>query len=586
MWTSFAGDSHLIAISAAATPGLLILLFLVVFMTRRGMRRFQAELAEQVARTNAAESANEVKAEFLAAMSHRIHTPLKAIVGFSALALKMDLSPELRDYMNTIRMSADWLKHVANDVLESSSVEAGRLQLDNVPFSLSECIHSAIKIVEPDAAAKNLVMRCEIDPRLPEIVCGDPMPLRLMSFNLLENAIRFTTNGGIVVSASLEAESAEDVIVHVEVADTGIGMAADRRPLILEPFRHVDGGASTEFRGTGVALAISKRLFDLMGGAIAFESEIGAGSRFEFAVPFQKQNALTAHASPEDREKYFETGMDGYLTKPIAMDEVLQLISGIGAGAACAGSEVSESVCERLPLPEARASEAETAPCTTARVTPLLCKSATQLITDDSLLHEAGASFGLPAPDAEESVTDLPISAMSDASGDESEAALEVVLSDPGHIALYSIDSISGANTGNAPGVDPYLRDPASESTVETTRAAAPDQARLAGRAYPHRADTRDFDENAREGSGIWSAQLCTPAADDRGREENEPVSPGTALALLEAACQSASSLAKQGGDERPGRDPFEQARKALYSSRFDVRVIHNNGDPSDRDLI
>jgi len=213
--------------TGAVAAVLLLLLVCVIFLyirARRETRRFRQELADLVTLTQAAESANEAKAEFLVSMSHRIRTPMNAIVSFTDLALKTDLDSELREYLDTVRTSADWLMHIANDVLEFSRIEAGQPHLDNVPFSISECIRSAMKIVEREASAKKLVLGCKIDPQLPEVVGGDPARLRHVIFNLLDYAVRCTARGSVILSAALESNSADGVLVRVAVTNAGVGI--------------------------------------------------------------------------------------------------------------------------------------------------------------------------------------------------------------------------------------------------------------------------------------------------------------------------------------------------------------------------
>ena len=256
---------------------------------RKETGKLRAELAQQKAQCESAEMANRAKADFLANMSHEIRTPMNAIVGFTDLALKTELNAELREYLDTVRTSADWLMHIVNDVLEFSRVEAGRLQLEEGEFSFSECIRSAAKIVQPEATAKGLAIRIKIDPQIPAVVRGDSNRLRHVLFNLLDNAVKFTTNGSVMLCATLESKSNDGTLVRVSVADTGIGIPAQKQKFLFEPFRPADeAAASGTFGGHGLGLAISRKLVELMGGGMEFQSQLGAGTTFQFTAWFRK----------------------------------------------------------------------------------------------------------------------------------------------------------------------------------------------------------------------------------------------------------------------------------------------------------
>ncbi len=641
------GDSPAAAIATAGSSVLLLVGLYCLLRTRRESARLRRELAGQIDRAKVAESANESKAEFLATMSHQIRTPLNAIIGFTGLALKTELTPELRDYIDTVRMSADWLMHAANDVLEFSRIQAGSLQLDNAPFSISACALSALKLVERDATAKKLATRCNIDRQIPELVCGDPTRLRHVIFNLLDNAVRFTTSGSVILTVGVESESADDVVIRVAVADTGMGVSANQRPVIFEPYQYI-GAPAPDSRRSGMGLAISKRLVDLMGGTMDFQSQVGAGSRFEFTARFEKQKglaakpedavstkqtdlngvsilvaedntmnrhlitkifesagyrvrtatngeeavqkvqaesfdlvlmdmempdldglqatrairaaerrgvhlpiyALTAHASPEDRARCFEAGMDGFVTKPVAVDELLKLASGV-----------------RTTMPDALASEP--ALPATANLPDTEVQDPQEIA--DELSNEA-FTLGCAA------------SAISECSESEVEAALQSILQHPDEVTLEPAEGTAGLEllhrasdadeAEDLPGLELLRRQLAAEFGSDCI-AEGPVGEGQETAASPV----------------LRESEVCVEVPPEHEDDRPTAVLAGAALAQLNSQLAAESRYdAPHDDDEKPkaasGNDPFEQARKALYRSRFDVRVIHNNGDPSDRNLI
>ncbi|WP_421901240.1 response regulator [Maridesulfovibrio sp.] len=233
-----------------------------------------------------AEKANRFKSRFLASMSHEIRTPLNAIIGMTDLTLRSELSSKQTENLELVKISADQLLTLINDILDLSKVEARMLTLEETDFSLVEAMHDVVRSMEQQARDKGLALNIEVDADVPEAVCGDQGRLKQILYNLIGNSIKFTEQGGVFVQVSNFEDRKEsgEAVIQVSVRDTGIGIPEEKQNIVFESFRQADDSTTRKFGGTGLGLAISRELVEMMGGQIGVKSSEGFGSVFSFHV--------------------------------------------------------------------------------------------------------------------------------------------------------------------------------------------------------------------------------------------------------------------------------------------------------------
>ena len=357
--------------------------------------------------------ASRHKSDFLANMSHEIRTPMNAVLGMSELLSGTKLTREQKDYAWTIQYSASALLDIVNDILDFSKIEAGKLELEKIDFNLRELVKGAEGVFSPIARQKGIRFSTFLDPQAPTLLRGDPGRIRQILNNLLSNALKFTEKGKVELRITRESLDGANVGLLFEVTDTGVGIPAAARSRLFSAFSQADSSTTRKYGGTGLGLSISRRLVEMMGGGIDFESEEGKGSHFWFRVPFElgvaapSEKHLRKRSTSSHSKRRILVVEDNRINQKV----VLKLLNHLGYAAdiaqngrqalAAHSAEPYDLIVMDCQMPEMDGYETTAAIRIlegSGRRTPIIALTAHALAADRKKCLQAGMDDYLPKP--------------------------------------------------------------------------------------------------------------------------------------------------------------------------------------------